>query len=103
MKKIIFLLAVLVSTSLSYAQAQETSQPRDSVRVIGKVADVLTSQPVFDVQCELMWAADSSLVDTLRTVMGDSNNKPTSFVMFHIKKFSRSYIKIFANIKEFAH
>ena len=94
MKKIIFLLAVLVSTSLSYAQAQETSQPRDSVRVIGKVADVLTSQPVFDVQCELMWAADSSLVDTLRTVMGDSNNKSTSFVMFHIKRPGRYILRM---------
>ncbi|MBR1428090.1 MAG: hypothetical protein IJ582_03535 [Prevotella sp.] len=94
MKKSIFLLAVLVSTSLSYAQAQEKNQPRDSVRVIGKVADILTSQPVFDVQCELMWAADSSLVDTLRTIKGDSNNKPVSFVMFNIKRPGRYILRM---------
>ena len=94
MKKSIFLLAVLVSTSLSYAQAQEKNQPRDSVRVIGKIADILTSQPVFDVQCELMWAADSSLVDTLRTIKGDSNNKPASFVMFNIKRPGRYILRM---------
>ena len=86
MNKKVFLLAVLASISLSYAHAQEKDQPRDSVRVIGKVADMLTSRPMFDVECTLMWAADSTLVDTLRTVTGDSNKKPTSFVMFHIKR-----------------
>lgn len=94
MKKSIFLLVVLASTSLSYAQAQEKNQPRDSVRVIGRVADMLTSQPVFDVECELMWAADSSLVDTLRTVTGDSNNKPASFVIFHIKRPGRYILRM---------
>lgn len=74
--------------------AQETNQPHDFVRVIGRVADVLTSQPVFDVECELMWAADSSLVDTLRTVTGDSNNKPASFVLFHIKRPGRYILRM---------
>lgn len=94
MNKKVFLLAVLASISLNYASAQEKNQPRDSVRVIGKVADMLTSQPVFDVECELMWAADSTLVDTLRTVTGDSNNKPASFVMFHIKRPGRYILRM---------
>ncbi|MBQ6064354.1 MAG: outer membrane beta-barrel protein [Prevotella sp.] len=94
MNKKVFLLAVLASISLNYALAQEKNQPRDSVRVIGKVADMLTSQPVFNVQCELMWAADSSLIDTLRTVTGDSNNKPVSFVMFHIKRPGRYILRM---------
>lgn len=55
---------------------------------------MLTSQPVFDVECELMWAADSSLVDTLRTVTGDSNNKPASFVIFHIKRPGRYILRM---------
>ena len=55
---------------------------------------MLTSQPVFDVECELMWAADSTLVDTLRTVTGDSNNKPASFVMFHIKRPGRYILRM---------
>jgi len=90
-RNIITLILALVALT---AGAQEKSQPRDSVRVIGKVADVLTSRPVFDVECELMWAADSSLVDTLRTVTGDSNNKPASFVMFHIKRPGRYVLRM---------
>ena len=85
---------ILALAAVCGTWAQEKNQPRDSVRVIGRVADVLTSQPVFDVECELMWAADSSLVDTLRTVTGDSNNKPASFVMFHIKRPGRYILRM---------
>ena len=93
MKKKNIITLILALTALT-AGAQEKNQPRDSVRVIGRVADMLTSQPVFDVECELMWAADSTLVDTLRTVMGDSNNKPASFVMFHIKRPGRYVLRM---------
>lgn len=88
------LITIILALAAMTAEAQETKQPRDSVRVIGKVADMLTSQPVFDVQCELMWVADSSLVDTLRTVTGDSNNKPASFVIFHIKRPGRYILRM---------
>ncbi len=94
MKKTLIVLATLVSTSLNCAHAQDEQQPRDSVVVIGKVADELTSQPVFDVQCELMWAADSTLVDTIRTTKGDINNKPTSFVMFCIRRPGRYILRM---------
>ena len=94
MKKTLFLLAVLVSTSLSYAHAQTAFQPRDSVRVIGRVADLLTSQAIPNVFCELLWASDSTLLDTLHTVKGDSNNKPASFVMFHIKHPGRYILRM---------
>lgn len=90
-KRIITLILALVAIT---AWAQEKNQPRNSVRVIGKVADVLTSQPVFDVQCELMWGADSTLVDTLRTGKGDSNNKSVSFVMFYIKRPGRYILRM---------
>ncbi|MBQ3630319.1 MAG: hypothetical protein IJK42_01315, partial [Prevotella sp.] len=88
------LITIILALAAMTAEAQETNQPHDSVRVIGRVADMLTSQPVFDVECELMWAADSSLVDTLRTVMGDSNNKPASFVIFHIKRPGRYILRM---------
>ena len=88
------LITIILALAAMTAEAQETKQPRDSVRVIGRVANMLTSQPVFDVECELMWAADSSLVDTLRTVTGDSNNKPASFVMFHIKRPGRYILRM---------
>lgn len=88
------LITIILALAAMTAEAQETKQPRDSVRVIGKVADMLTSQPVFDVQCELMWATDSTLVDTIRTVTGDSNNKPASFVMFHIKRPGRYILRM---------
>jgi hypothetical protein len=94
MKTKMFLLAALVSTSLNYAHAQGTIQPRDSVMVIGKVSDVFTSQPVYDVQCELIWVADSTIVDTLCTTMGDINNRPTSFVMFHIRRPGRYILRM---------
>lgn len=90
-KRIITLILAIVAIT---AGAQEKNQPRNSVRVIGKVADVLTSQPVFDVQCELMWGADSTLVDTLRTGKGDSNNKSVSFVMFYIKRPGRYILRM---------
>ena len=88
------IITALLALAAMTAGAQEKNQPRDSVRVIGRVADMLTSQPVFDVECELMWAADSTLVDTLRTVTGDSNNKPASFVMFHIKRPGRYILRM---------
>ena len=88
------LITIILALAAMTAEAQETNQPHDSVRVIGRVANMLTSQPVFDVECELMWAADSSLVDTLRTVMGDSNNKPASFVIFHIKRPGRYILRM---------
>ncbi len=88
------LITIILALAAMTAEAQETKQPRDSVRVIGRVANMLTSQPVFDVECELMWAADSSLVDTLRTVTGDSNNKPASFVIFHIKRPGRYILRM---------
>ena len=88
------LITIILALAAMTAEAQETNQPHDSVRVIGRVANMLTSQPVFDVECELMWAADSSLVDTLRTVTGDSNNKPASFVIFHIKRPGRYILRM---------
>lgn len=91
-KKLITIILALAAVCCTCAQ--EKNQPRDSVRVIGRVANMLTSQPVFDVECELMWAADSSLVDTLRTVTGDSNNKPASFVIFHIKRPGRYILRM---------
>lgn len=91
-KKLITIILALAAVCCTCAQ--EKNQPRDSVRVIGRVANMLTSQPVFDVECELMWAADSSLVDTLRTVTGDSNNKPASFVLFHIKRPGRYILRM---------
>ena len=94
MKKTVFLLAVLVSISMGYAYAQESPQPRDSVRVIGKVADLLTNQAIPDVFCEVLWASDSTVVDTLHTVMGDSNNRPTSFAIFHIKRPGRYILRM---------
>ena len=94
MKKTVFLLAVLVSISMGYAHAQESPQPRDSVRVIGKVADLLTNQAIPDVFCEALWASDSTVVDTLHTVMGDSNNRPTSFAIFHIKRPGRYILRM---------
>lgn len=94
MKKTVFLLAVLVSISMGYAHAQESPLPRDSVRVIGKVADLLTNQAIPDVFCEVLWASDSTVVDTLHTVMGDSNNRPTSFAIFHIKRPGRYILRM---------
>ena len=89
-----FILAVLVSTSLNCAYAQETPQQRDSVKVWGKVVDAVTSQPVFDVGCELLWAADSTLVDTLYTTKGNVNNRPASFVVFTIKRPGRYLLRL---------
>ena len=91
-KKTIIILILALATMT--AGAQEKNQPRDSVRVIGKVADAFTSQPVLDVSCELLWAADSTIVDTLRTVKGDANNKPASFVMFYIKRPGRYLLRL---------
>lgn len=86
---IIFVLATVCGT-----WAQNSTQPRDSVRVIGRVADLLTNQAIPDVFCEVLWASDSTLIDTLRTVMGDSNNKPMSFAMFHIKRPGRYILRM---------
>ena len=76
------------------AWAQTTTQPRDSVRVIGRVADLLTNQAIPDVFCEVLWASDSTVVDTLHTVMGDSNNRPTSIAIFHIKRPGRYILRM---------
>lgn len=88
------IITIFLALAAMSAWAQETTQPRDSVRVIGRVADLLTNQAIPDVFCEVLWASDSTLVDTLRTVMGDSNNKPTSFAIFHIKRPGRYILRM---------
>ncbi|MBO5591687.1 MAG: hypothetical protein J5913_01835, partial [Prevotella sp.] len=85
---------ILTLTAMCGTWAQTSTQPRDSVRVIGKVADLLTNQAIPDVFCEVLWASDSTLVDTLHTVMGDSNNRPTSFTIFHIKHPGRYILRM---------
>ena len=91
-RQIITIIIALVAACGAWAQT--TTQPRDSVRVIGRVADLLTNQAIPDVFCEVLWASDSTLIDTLRTVMGDSNNKPTSFAIFHIKRPGRYILRM---------
>ena len=88
------IITIFLALAAMSAWAQETTQPRDSVRVIGKVADLLTNQAIPDVFCEVLWASDSTVVDTLHTVMGDSNNRPTSFAIFHIKRPGRYILRM---------
>ena len=88
------LLLIITLATVCGTWAQTTTQPRDSVRVIGRVADLLTNQAIPDVFCEVLWASDSTVVDTLHTVMGDSNNRPTSFAIFHIKRPGRYILRM---------
>ncbi|MBO4215236.1 MAG: outer membrane beta-barrel protein [Bacteroidaceae bacterium] len=88
MKSIISLLMLMVALTLSAqdTNADSTKNAPRGMLMYTDVRDHVTHDPIKDVRAELLWAADSSFVDTTHFEYNDEEYYKNSSLSFMIKK-----------------
>ena len=95
LKYFLSLLLLMVATLL-WAQDKEADSTKNarSLLMMADVKDHLTHDPIKGVKAELLWAADSSFVDTIHSEYQDEEYYKNSSLSFPVTKAGDYLIKI---------